>query len=158
MNLEPQWIVGFVDGEGCFFVGFNKQPTMKTGVQVLPEFVIVQHKRDTAILQNLKTYFQCGTVLRNHGDRDAYRVRGHDNLFKRIVPFFEKHRLKTKKRVDFEKFRVIILLMERKAHLTAEGLERIIKIANTMNTKSSTCEAAAMLEEFKSSQLVGMSD
>ena len=86
---------------------------------------------------------------------DAYRVRGHDNLFKRIVPFFEKHKLKTKKRVDFEKFRVIILLMERKTHLTAEGLERIIKIAGTMNTKSSPMST---LERSESSQLVETKD
>ena len=135
MNLEPQWVVGFVDGEGCFFVGINKQPTMKEGFQILPEFTVVQHNRDTVILQNLKTYFQCGTVLKNHGDRNAYRVRGHANLSKKIVPFFEKHKLKTKKRVDFEKFRDVILLMEKKAHLTPEGFKKIITIANTMNTK-----------------------
>nr|AIT94635.1 putative LAGLIDADG homing endonuclease [Chlorosarcina brevispinosa]AIT94647.1 putative LAGLIDADG homing endonuclease [Chlorosarcina brevispinosa] len=135
MNLEPQWIVGFVDGEGCFFVGFNKQSTMKIKIQVLPEFTVVQHQRDIAVLQNLKTYFQCGVVQRNHSDRYAYRVRGHENLLKKIIPFFEKHKLKTKKRVDFEKFRDIVLLMEKKADLQFEGLEKITKIANTMNTK-----------------------
>ena len=29
MNLEPQWIVGFVDGKGCFQVGLHKPPTLK---------------------------------------------------------------------------------------------------------------------------------
>lgn len=108
-----------------------------TGFQVLPEFTVVQHERDIAVLQNLKTYFQCGTVLRNHGDRQAYRVRGHEKLSKTIVPFFEKHKLKTKKRIDFEKFRDVVLLMEKGDHRTAEGLEKIRAIANTMNTKKS---------------------
>ena len=136
MNLEPQWIVGFVDGEGCFFVGINKNATMTTGFQVLPEFTVVQHERDIAVLQNLKTYFQCGTVMRNHGDRQAYRVRGHEKLSKTIVPFFEKHKLKTKKRIDFQKFRDVILLMEKGYHLTPEGLEKIRNITSTMNTKA----------------------
>ena len=146
MNLEPQWIVGFVDGEGCFFVGLNKQPTMKTKIQVLPEFTVVQHQRDIAVLQNLKTYFQCGVVLRNHGDRYAYRVRGHESLYNKIVPFFEKHKLKTKKRVDFQKLRDVVLLMEKKAHLHFEGLEQITKIANTMNTKGITSTTKVIQE------------
>ena len=156
MDLEPQWIVGFVDGLGCFFVGINKNHTERgdvskgedkkgTGFQVLPEFTVVQHERDIAVLQNLKTYFQCGTVMRNHGDRQAYRVRGHQKLSKTIVPFFEKHKLKTKKRIDFQKFRDIVLLMEKGDHRTAEGLEKIRAIANTMNTKGRTKKPVEVL-------------
>ncbi len=136
MNLEPQWVVGFVDGEGCFYVGFNINREMKTGVQVLPELTVVQHKRDVAVLYALKDYFGCGVVRSNHGDRMAYRVRGHKNLAEVIIPFFEKHKLKTKKRIDFEKFRDVVRLMEKKAHLTAEGLERIQSLATQMNRGS----------------------
>ncbi|TLY19397.1 MAG: hypothetical protein E6K66_11010, partial [Nitrospirae bacterium] len=28
-RLSADWVVGFVDGEGCFFVGINRQPSMK---------------------------------------------------------------------------------------------------------------------------------
>jgi hypothetical protein len=33
-SLSPAWVVGFVDGEGCFFVGINRQPSMRVGWQV----------------------------------------------------------------------------------------------------------------------------
>jgi hypothetical protein len=135
MNLEPQWIVGFVDGEGCFFVGINDNFTLTQKKQVLPEFVVVQHERNVATLHALKNYFKCGVVRVNHGDRMCYRVRGHANLMQVILPFFEKHKLKTKKRIDFEKFRDIVRLMDNKEHLTAEGIEKINKIRNQMNTK-----------------------
>ena len=135
MNLEPQWIVGFVDGEKCFFVGINDNNSLTLKKQVLPEFVVVQHKTDVAALHALKKYFQCGVVRVNHGDRMCYRVRGHANLMQFILPFFEKHKLKTKKRIDFEKFRDVILLMDKKKHLTAEGIIEIEKIRNQMNTK-----------------------
>jgi hypothetical protein len=136
MQLDPQWVVGFVDGEGCFHVGMNANATMLQRRQVLPEFVVVQHNRDVNVLYALKDYFQCGVVRVNHGDRMAYRVRGFDHLLYKIIPFFEIHKLKTKKRIDFEKFRDIILLMERKMHLTSEGLLKIQKITNQMNTKA----------------------
>ncbi len=133
MNLEANWIVGFVDGEGCFHIGINENPEMTVGYQVLPEFTVVQHKRDVQVLHGLKAYFGVGVVRTNHGDRMCYRVRSIEHLLERILPFFMKHQLKTGKHVDFQKFRKILLLMERKEHLTREGLERIREIANQMN-------------------------
>jgi hypothetical protein len=38
------WIVGFVDGEGCFSVTIQKATTA-TGWQVFPEFVVTQGER-----------------------------------------------------------------------------------------------------------------
>ena len=133
MKLEIQWIVGFVDGEGCFHVGISRHPEMKLKYQVLPEFTVVQHERDVNVLHALKSHFGCGVVRVNHDERMAYRVRDRKHLWERIVPFFEKHKLKTKKRVDFMKFRRVLLKMERGDHLTQEGLDEIRRIAGQMN-------------------------
>ena len=133
-NLEAQWVVGFVDGEGCFFVGINPHPEMTSGFQVLPEFTVVQHERDIQLLYALKRFFGCGVVRRNHAERMAYRVRSLDHLSNLIVPFFENHSLKSKKRVDFAKFRRILQLMMKREHLSREGIEKIRSIARTMNT------------------------
>ena len=133
MKLDAQWITGFVDGEGCFHVGINPHREMTAGFQVLPEFTVVQHERDVQILHALKTHFGCGVVRVSHGDRMAYRVRSLKHLLEHIVPFFVEHPLKTKKNVDFLKFRDVLLLMEAGTHLTAEGIERIRSIARQMN-------------------------
>ena len=142
MELDAQWIVGFTDGEGCFHVGINRNKTMvfgkanaqgHLGFQVLPELTIVQHEKNIKVLYALKDFFQCGVVRRNHGDRFAYRVRGQANLTQKVIPFFEKHQLKTSKRVDFQKFRKVVRMIEQKQHLTKEGLEQIQKIKQVMN-------------------------
>ena len=39
------WIVGFVDGEGCFSVSIFKNRTSKNGYQVMPEFVVTKVKK-----------------------------------------------------------------------------------------------------------------
>ena len=134
MDLNAQWIVGFVDGEGCFHVGINENQSIKLGVQVLPEFTVVQHQVDEQVLYALKAYFGCGVVRKNHGTRLCYRVRGQENLRNKIIPFFEKHELKTRKRIDFAKFRKVLLLMEKGDHLNADGLEKIRQIKITMNS------------------------
>ena len=133
-KLEAQWVVGFVDGEGCFFVGINRHPEMTSGFQVLPEFTVVQHQRDVQLLHALKEFFGCGVVRTNHAERMAYRVRSLDHLNERIVPFFDQHPLKSKKRVDFAKFRKVLQLMTMGKHLTGEGIENIREIAASMNT------------------------
>lgn len=132
-RLDAQWVVGFTDGEGCFTVGMSKHPEMTQGMQVLPEFVVVQHERDIQILYALKTFFGCGVVRRNNGDRMCLRVRKLDHLHEIINPFFMKHQLKTKKKLDFLKFRKIVMMMKENKHLEKDGIEKIKQIAETMN-------------------------
>jgi LAGLIDADG endonuclease len=131
-KFQAQWIVGFVDGEGCFHIALNTNPHLRFGKQILPEFTVVQHQRDVDILYGLKSYWQCGVVRQNHGDRMCYRVRKLDDLLYRIVPFFEKHPLKTKKHVEFLKFRDIILDLHNKKHLNAEGFQELCETIKTL--------------------------
>lgn len=138
MNLQTQWIVGFVDGEGCFHVAINKNSEMSCGYQVLPEFTVTQHQKDVKILYALKDHFGCGVVRVNHGDRYCYRVRKFSHLKEIIVPFFENHKLLTLKRVEFEKFRRVLLMCEQKQHLTVDGIQKIREIQHTMNRKHHT--------------------
>ncbi len=134
MDLTPDWVVGFTDGEGCFHVSVVRNPGTALGYQVIPEFVIVQHKRDVQVLYALKRFFRCGVVRRNHGDRWAFRVRSLSCL-RKVCDFFTRHPLKTRKNVEFVRFRRIITKMEQGLHLKPEGLLEIIDIALRMNTK-----------------------
>ena len=135
MRLEAQWIVGFTDGEGCFHIGVSRHPEMSVGVQVSPEFVIVQHKRDVKVLHAIKRFFGCGVVRSNHGDRMCWRVRNLEHLTERIIPFFEQHDLKTMKRQDFILFRRVVRMMLTGAHLTESGVEKIRLITERMNSR-----------------------
>jgi hypothetical protein len=135
-RLDVKWIVGFVDGEGCFHVAINKLPKMTFGVQVLPEFRVVQHEKDEEVLYKLKNFFGFGNVVINHEDRKEFRVRGLENLNK-IVQFFNENPLQTSKRKNFELFAEIIQIMNCGKHLTKEGLYEISTKASMMNRKTS---------------------
>ena len=133
MRLEAQWIVGFVDGEGCFHVSINKDDEMTAGYQVLPEFIVIRHKRDIQVLHALKAFFSCGVIRKNHDSKMVYRIKRLEHLMEHIVPFFEKHLLKTGKLVNFLKFRKILLKMKSGIHLTPEGIDEIRAIKEKMN-------------------------
>lgn len=126
MKLEVQWIVGFIDGVGEFDVSVSEN-------QIKLQFIVKQHEEDVQILHALKAHFSCGVVRNSDNNKMSYNVKEIEHLSKIIVPFFEKHLLKTKKRIDFEKFRDIIIKMQRGDHLTPEGIEEIRAIKEEMN-------------------------
>jgi hypothetical protein len=124
-KLHAQWIVGFVDGEGCFHSAIKKNTSLRFGAQILPEFTVVQHESDIQILYRLKDYWKCGVVRQNHSHRMCYRVRKLEHLVTIILPFFEKHSLKTKKNIDFLKFRDVVLALHQKKHLEEQGFHEL---------------------------------
>ena len=133
MKLVPEWITGFVDGEGCFHVAVNTHSEMTAGYQVLPEFTVVQHKRDVKLPEAFKNFFECGVVRVNHGDRLAYRVRSLKDLRQRIVPFFKQYPLRSTKRDDFNLFCEALRAIRKGEHLTKEGIARINVLRRRMN-------------------------
>jgi hypothetical protein len=133
-RLDPRWVTGFVDGEGCFHISINKQPKMSMGWQVLPEFRIVQHSRDEALLNELQRFFQGGKVVVNHSTRKELRIRKLKEL-RKMIAIFERYPLMTRKSKDFEVFREILNMMDRHEHLTKKGLEKIANLCWKMNRK-----------------------
>ena len=133
-RLDAQWVTGFVDGEGCFHVSINRIPKMSTGWQVLPEFRVVQHERNQVVLEELQKFFSAGKVVVNHASRKELRIRRIGDL-RKVVCFFRQHPLKTKKREDMEIFEQILEMMDRREHLTVEGLTKIANLCWAMNRK-----------------------
>jgi hypothetical protein len=98
---------------------------MSFGLQFVSEFILIQHQRDRQVLEALKSYFKCGTIKIFHDNHLCFLVNNLHDLVYIIIPFFEKHKLKTKKRIDFEKFRHIVLKMDQKLYLTEDGFHEI---------------------------------
>jgi hypothetical protein len=136
-----QWVVGFVDGEGCFSVPIFRNAACRAGWQVQPAFTVVQGERSVGALHRMRRYFGCGQVGRNgrsdnhREDLHRYTVRRLSDLSDRIVPFFEENPLVTAKRDDFMKFAEVVRMMDTKTHLREGGLSSIARIAQTMNRR-----------------------
>lgn len=141
------WVVGFVDGEGSFIVTIFHHPKsrMKYGWQVFPELVVTQRATNLNALEVIQKVLGCGNICRSkekgeYGHKEPlyrYAVRSIKELNEKVIPFFQKHRLKSKsKKEDFQKFIRILRIMRRGEHLKYEGLVKIAQIAQTMNRKT----------------------
>ena len=134
-----QWIVGFVDGEGCFSVPIFRNRTYRIGWQCQPCFAVVQGERSVHVLYQLKQFFGCGGVYinRRHDNHKEhlwrYDVRSPADLSNRIIPFFEANPLRTAKVEDFIKFAAIVRMTLEGHHRSVDGLAVIARIVETMN-------------------------
>jgi LAGLIDADG endonuclease len=143
--ITTGWVVGFVDGEGCFSIGFVRQPDRhgrrgyKAGYQVFHRFVVTQGARSADSLRELQQFFGAGRIYvnqrhDNHKENlHQFIVGRRDELIEHIVPFFREHQLRTSKRDDFEKFAACMEKISTGDHLTVRGLIEIAEIAQTMN-------------------------
>lgn len=137
LKLEG-WISGFVDGEGCFTISIIRN---MYGWQVFPEFVVSQGEKSKTALKSIEKYFGCGYINLNtrrdnhHEQMLKYCVRSIGDLNDKIIPFFEKNKLKTYKSKDFLVFRKIIKMMIAKKHRSEKGLEKVRSLLQTMNRR-----------------------
>jgi LAGLIDADG endonuclease len=133
------WVVGFVDGEGCFSVAIQRCRVMKLGWQVFPEFVVTQGAKSLPALQAIQQFFRCGRIHinRRHDNHKEplYRfcVRAVADLREKIIPFFHASPLRTAKQQDFVLFESVLKLMEERKHLSLAGLKEIAAIAKQIN-------------------------
>ena len=132
------YVAGFVDGEGSFHVAIQRNPSVKTLWQLVPEFHVSQHEASKGVLYLLRSVLGCGYVKPNHryNSRDAtwvFVVRSRSDLVARVIPFFRELRLRTEKRYDFEIFSEIVTAMCQGRHRTREGFAELLRLAFSMN-------------------------
>jgi LAGLIDADG endonuclease len=130
------YISGYVDGEGSFSVVVNRNPSCRSGYQLVPEFHVSQNGERAQVLSLIQKRFGgCGYIKRN-GRRDralVYVVRRREHLLSEVIPFFEASPLLSSKQRDFEKFAAIVRAMARGHHRTSAGFLELLELAVSMN-------------------------
>ena len=154
------WVIGFVDGEGCFSIGFVRQPDRagrrgyKTGIQVTHEFAVTQGAQSVGVLHELREFFGVGQVIANRrydNHREhlyRYVVRRRSELLETVIPFFRQHPMRTSKHENFEKFARCVESIAAGRHLTVDGLVEIAEIAETMNRRKPRRELIRILRDY----------
>ena len=146
--LDPWWIGGFVDGEGCFSVSIHRNPHVRRtrGWQFNPVFQVSQHVHFREVLEDIRCHFGFGK-LRTKGPKSTvmvYAVDRMSDIEAGILPFFETYPLRVK-HSDFVSFAAIVRLLRRKEHFTPSGFERVVRLAYSMNMNGK--QRARTLEE-----------
>ena len=132
-QLDPWWVTGFVDGEGCFHVSITKNPKLKVGWDVKLTFSLGLHERDKSVIKEIMKFLKVGSINFEHGLKTIqYRVLSIKEL-KVILEHLDKYPLRTQKQSDYLALKLVYLIIKNKEHLTPEGLRKIVAIKASMN-------------------------
>ena len=131
-QINPYFITGFTDAEGCFLINVRPNSKMKIGYSVELVFKIALHVKDKVLVENIRNYFNVGTVTYRGSDCIQYWVGSLKDL-QVIVHHFDNYPLISQKWSDYQLFKQVVDLMKGREHLTQEGLQKIVSIKAVLN-------------------------
>lgn len=133
LKLDPNWVTGFCDAEGCFSVIIVTTNSTKGRVKI--SFEINLHEKDQDILYRIKSFFGVGNVYhRPDRKKSVYRVTNIDSINNIIIPHFTNYPLISQKYIDFILWSKVVNLISNKEHLTEKGFLEILSLYASINT------------------------
>jgi len=131
-KLDPHWVTGFIDAEGCFSVIIEVSESLKSKVRI--SFEINLHEKDKEILYKIQSFFGVGGIYhRPDRKKSVYRVTNVNYINDVIIPHFTKYPLISKKGVDFLLWCKVVKMILNKEHLTKEGFLTILSYYASIN-------------------------
>ena len=128
--LNPDWVSGFIEGDGSFFVS-----TESANNRIRPGISIGLNVRDLALLKKIKEFFgDIGSISSTTANNSViYKVFGLTQLNNIIIPHFNTYELAGNKLANFLIWRGIVEIVLSGAHKTPEGLVKIKSMLDTLN-------------------------
>jgi len=119
-RINIDWLSGFIDAEGCFYVGICPHPNMKTGSVVLPKIFVGFEDKET--LLQIRNFLGCGRIREMKDQFFMFEVSALADC-KKITQMLPP--LRTTKSDDLLRPKRTLDVMSIKGHLTETGLKDI---------------------------------
>jgi hypothetical protein len=116
-KLSADYIIGFVDGEGCFALSIRRDVRHERKSKAAyyswkASFAINLRADDAKILELMKCSLGVGSVTYSKSNTTVrYQVSNLSELQNNIVPFFSKNQLVGKKKLDFELWKEAVKIL-----------------------------------------------
>jgi hypothetical protein len=132
--MDFDWLAGFTEGDGSFFINFVSIPKMKTGVQVKLNISWTQTAINRQTLDFIGAHFKCSHSYNKTNDSWVYNISRQSEVT-RLLTIFVEHPLYGLKRFDYLDLVKANIIIQDKGHLTNEGINQLRSIAAGMNQR-----------------------
>jgi len=146
--MDSRWLLGFIEGEGCFSVGFIRQKGTPFGYQIKAMFIIKITESEKKVLEKIRSYlggigniyFESCELNRTKGminanDSVSFRVTHLEELEKIIGLLKKEEFVSEQKRLDFKNWVRCISILKNKKHLTKKGFLEIAYLRSKMHKR-----------------------
>ena len=137
-KLHPQYVAGFIDGEGSFSISIGKHKTLRRGFEIRPEFEIELRKDDQEILERILVTIGIGRIYDCSYERYGwyphakYKITSIWDLKEHLFPFLDRYPLQAKKKRSYLLFKRIVLMVCAKEHLSDKGFNKIVSLRDDL--------------------------
>lgn len=159
LPFNPNWFIGFVEGDGSFFISgawstivfsISQNTKSKKIIEQISQFVLnlpfklpsnvevssknieLAKSKLIAFKEQNKSFIY--PLIKN--DAFTFSIQNRYFIFFKLLPFFESYTFYTRKFTHFQMWSIILKLKMASFHLIPEGKEIIEKIAQSMNNGS----------------------
>lgn len=128
-NFNNHWIAGFSDADASFQIKIvyrkdRPKPEIRLNFQI--------DQKDNNILLLIKKVFGGNIGYRKSQDTYYYGSTSFGSA-KKVIKYFDIFHLQSSKHINYLKWRKAYLLVQNNKHLTELGINKIIKLKNSMN-------------------------
>lgn len=129
-RLSNEHISGIIDGDGSFYISFQKDGIIKTG------FNITSDKNSKLLLESIqKQLNNIGSIHEGSKNELVYTVTGINQIIDILIPFIDNNPIFSEKAIHYSKFRSISLMIKNEKLLTLQRKIDIVELAYDMNKK-----------------------
>ena len=130
-NLNPWFITGFTDAEGCFSLKIQQNAKLKTNWRVRPVFSITLHVKDLLLLESIKNTLGVGKISKSN--KTVIFAVDSIKEISVILNHFDQYPLVTHKLSDYLIFKQCFEIIKRNDHRTEKGLLELISLKSYLN-------------------------
>ena len=127
LPLTLEFIRGLIDGDGSFNVTFYN---FKRRINV--NFTIVHELSSISLLNELKTFFNCGKIYKLPSAAARYQVVNVDDILNNIYPIFKNIEFNTAKDERFKIAMEVAKIIKTEGYKTNINLKKIVDLAWNM--------------------------
>jgi hypothetical protein len=135
VDLSEDWLSGFIDGEGSFYIIINKNEGYKYDYQVRVGFGISQNAREVNLLHRINEEYLKGVArIKRQNPTNSYllSIDKMSSIRDNLIPLIERIKLKSRKWNDFLLFKQAVELMNSGQHLQKDSVEMFANLRTIM--------------------------
>jgi hypothetical protein len=151
VNVTPNWLLGFVEGEGSFFIWKN----FSLG------FNLSQSNKDLVLMEAIRDYFNdlgrtkgqwsegaapAALSLKKSNNMLSLAINRSDYIARVLIPFFDSLAWQSKKELDYLDWKTILKFRGLGLHYTEEGVKIIKTILSQMNNNRLSTRRSALAD------------
>lgn len=129
-DFNNYWLAGFSDADASFQIKIISRITINKK-EIRLNYEIDQ--KDNIILYKIQSFLGGNISYRKENNTWYYESTNFSSA-KKVIKYFNSYPLLSSKYINYLKWRKSYILIQNKEHLTIDGINKIIKYKNSMNS------------------------